>query len=352
MKLFVSLLAAITTLAPLVSADEVVLKNGNHLTGSIVKLDDNKLILKTDFADDINIKWDAVSSFSAEQPVVIETADRKIRATTVTRKDGSIELTPPSGQPVTLQATDVKTLRSSAEEATYEQTLREGLLAGWAGGANLGLALARGNSQSLSFSTGMNLARTTTTDKITMYSTSVYTKDDILNSVTSNAIQGGIRYDHNLTKKVFAYVSGDFEYNDLQKLDIRSVIGGGLGYHAINGPRTTLDLLAGLAWTHEKYGTGLVNNIFAPSFGEDLTTKLSSRTLFTQSAFFYPYVTGSQSGNYRFTFDSGISTKISRWFSWQTTISDHYVSNPLAGTKGNDLLLSTGLGITLGAAKK
>jgi len=351
MKPILRLTSVLLLLTTLLAADEVTLKNGNHLTGTIIKLDDNKLVLKTDFADDIKIKWDAVKSFSAEQPLFIQTPDNQVSVTSLNRKDGSVEINSASATPVTLQDTDLKGLRSKSEQASYEKTLHPGLREGWAGGANLGLALARGNSETLSLSTGMNLDRATTTDKTSLYATTVYAKDNIRDSVTANAIQGGIRYDHNLTKKVFAYVSGDFEYNDLQKLDIRSIIGGGLGWHAINSSRTVLDLFGGLSWTHEKYGTGLINNIFAPSVGEELSHKLSANTVFKEKAFFYPYVTGSQVGDYRFAFDSGLSTKISKWLSWQTTLSDHYVSNPLPGTKGNDLLLSTGLGLTLSGTK-
>lgn len=347
-----ALLVSIMMLAPLLSADEVILKNGNHLTGTIVKLDDNKLVLKTDFADTINIKWDAVSSFSAEKAVVIQTPDKKLSATTLDRKDGSVEINAASAQPVTIPADEVKTLRSESEQQVYEASLHPGLLGGWAGGGNFGLALARGNSQTLNVSTGMNLARTTLDDKLSLYSTTVYSKDDILDTVTANAIQGGARYDRNINKTIFGYVSADFEHDELQMLDLRSIVGGGLGWHAINNSRTTLDVLGGFAWTHESYGTGLVNSIFGPSIGEQLTHKLSANSSFTEKAFFNPYVTGSQAGNYRFAFDSGINTKISHWLSWQTTLSDHYVSNPLVGTKGNDLLLSTGLGITFAPAKK
>lgn len=332
-------------------ADQVTLKNGDHLTGTVIKLDDKKLVLKTDFADTVNIKWDAVSSISSKEAITIQTADKKIAVTSVAQKDGSVELTSSTGQTVTIAPSDLKSLRSQSEEQAYEASLHPGLLAGWAGGANVGLALARGNSESLSISTGMNLARTTTTDKITLYSTTVYTKDDILNAVSANAIQGGIRYDHNLTKKLFAYVAGDFEHNQLQDLDIRSIFSGGLGWHAVNSPRAVLDILGGASWTHESYGTGLVNNIFAPSAGEDLTLKLSDRTELKETVFFFPYVSSGLAGNYRVAFDSGISTKISKWLVWQTKLSDHYVTNPLPGTKSNDLLLSTGLGISLPGKK-
>ena len=348
-----NLLIASIILTPFLFADQVTLKNGDRLTGSIVKLDDKKLVLKTDFADTVNIKWDAVSSISAEQPVTVRTstAEKQISGTTVTQKDGQVDVAATGGQVVTVPSSAVTDLRSQSEEQEYEASLHPGLLAGWAGGANLGLALARGNSESLSISTGVNLARTTTTDKLVLYTTTVYTKDDILNAITANAVQGGIRYDHNLTKKLFAYIAGDFEHDDLQKLDIRAIPSAGLGLHVINSPRAVLDILGGASWTHESYGTGLVNNIFAPSVGEDLTLKLTANTVFKETVFFFPYLSSGLAGNYRVTFDSGLSTKISKWLAWQTTLSDHYVTNPLTGTKGNDLLLSTGLGITLSGKK-
>jgi hypothetical protein len=38
-----------------------------------------------------------------------------------------------------------------------------------------------------------------------------------------------------------------------------------------------------------------------------------------------------------------VTTKISKWLGWQTTASDRYLSNPIPGTKSNDLILTTGL---------
>jgi len=342
----------LTLLLPaFLSADEVVLKNGNHLTGTIVKLDDKKLVLNTDFADTINIKWDAVASFNASTPVVVQTTTQKLIVASLERKDDKLDLSTTSGQPVEIESTNVTSLRSENEQATYEKSLRPGLMQAWAGGVNFGLALATGNSDTLSVSTGMNLNRQTTTDKLALYSTTVYSKDNNADKVNANAIQGGFRYDHNLTKKLFAYAGSDFEYDSLQNLDIRAIPNGGLGWHAIATPTTVLDLFGGVAYTYESYSTGITNNIFSPSAGEEFSHKFNDRTSFTEKAFIFPYVTGSQSGNYRFAFDAGLSTKISRWLNWQTSMSDRYVSNPPLGTKGNDLLLSTGLGVTLPGKK-
>ncbi|HUN88107.1 MAG TPA: DUF481 domain-containing protein [Terriglobales bacterium] len=347
----VSIVFLLLFVPALLTADEVVLKNGNHLTGTIVKLDDNKLVLNTDFADTINIKWDAISSFTAKTPVIIQTPDRKLDVASLERKDGNVDLTTTSGQPVEIEAANVKAIRSQGEQVTYEKSLHPGVLESWAGGVNFGLALATGNSDTLNVSTGMNLNRTTTTDKINTYLTTVYSKDNNADKVTANAIQGGFRYDRNITRKLFAYGGSDFNFDSLQHLDIRAVPNGGLGWHAINSPTTVLDVFFGVAYTYESYSTGITNHLFSPSVGEQLTHKLNSRTNFTEKAFIFPYVTGGQAGNYRFAFDAGVSTKISRWLTWQTSLSNIYVSNPPPGTKGNDLLLTTGIGLTLAGRK-
>jgi hypothetical protein len=49
---------------------------------------------------------------------------------------------------------------------------------------------------------------------------------------------------------------------------------------------------------------------------------------------------------FRSTVNAGLSTRINSFLTWQTSFSDVYVTNPQAGTKGNDILLTTGLGIS------
>ena len=46
--------------------DQVTLKNGDRLTGTIVKSDDKMetLLVKTEFAGDVKVKWDAVASIA------------------------------------------------------------------------------------------------------------------------------------------------------------------------------------------------------------------------------------------------------------------------------------------------
>jgi hypothetical protein len=56
-------------------------------------------------------------------------------------------------------------------------------------------------------------------------------------------------------------------------------------------------------------------------------------------------------GEYRFSFDTTAVTRLSRSLGWQVTLSDRFNSNPIPGTKKNDLLLTTGLRVTLGGRR-
>ena len=69
----------------LLHAEQVSLKNGDHLSGSIVSMDGKKLVLKTTYAGDVSIDWAEVSQFSSDkQPLVVTKADKQLVSGTVT----------------------------------------------------------------------------------------------------------------------------------------------------------------------------------------------------------------------------------------------------------------------------
>ena len=73
--------------APSLYADTVVLKNGDKLTGTAVKLDGGKLTFKTAYADAIAITWDQVASLTTSQPMVLPTPKGNLTITAIERSD-------------------------------------------------------------------------------------------------------------------------------------------------------------------------------------------------------------------------------------------------------------------------
>jgi putative salt-induced outer membrane protein YdiY len=252
---------------------------------------------------------------------------------------------------------DVKQIRSQAGETAYEKSLHPPLYDAWKLGVNFGFALARGNSNTTTLNTGFNADRKTMDDEITLYESSVYTTSNVpgvSSGVTANEVLGGAKYDRNITKDMFAFVSGDFTHDALQDLILQQIYTAGLGWHAIDTPGTTLDVLAGLNYTRASYSAGLTStgattgvdqNLAGVTMGEDFMHKFNKVATATEQFYFYPDL--SNTGQYRFSLDSALNTKINTWLAWQVAFSDRYITNPpILGTKSNDAIFTTGLNIT------
>jgi putative salt-induced outer membrane protein YdiY len=327
-------------------ADQVVLKNGDRLSGTILESDSKILVIKTEFAGEVTIQWAAVTEIQSTQSLHVEAKDAQPATGTVTTSGSTFEVTTATAGTVSVAKESVLNMRNSEQEAAYEQSLHPRLTQGWTGGANVGFALTAGNSETKNLALAFTGDRKSLKDHVALYANSVYATNRTAGGVsgtTANSTQSGIRYERNLSVRVFTFVAGDFQTDALQGLDLRSVYGAGFGYHVIKNDRTTLDLLAGANYTRENYTT-LKRNVAALTLGEELTQKLGKSTLLTQKLYLFPAL--SEAGEYRSTFDFGTVTKISKWLGWQTAFGDIYVTNPPAGKKKNDIALTTGLSVT------
>jgi putative salt-induced outer membrane protein YdiY len=326
-------------------ADQVTMSNGDRLSGTILKSDDTALVLKTEYAGEVKLDWSAIKEVQSTQPLHLVLKNGQSVSGLVTSTNGHLRVATSSGASAETATSEIA---SVDQEAAYKASLHPGLLQEWSGGSTVSFALTRGNSQTKNLALAFTAARQTLNDKLGLYANTVYATNDApgaVPSTTANAIQAGARYDHDITKRLFGFVAADFQTDALHGLNLRSVPGAGLGVHVIKNSATTLDLLAGINYTRENYTT-FTRNFAAASFGEELTHKLHSSTLITQSFNFYPDL--SDLGEYRGTFNFGTVTKISKWLGWQNAFGDIYVTNPPTGKKQNDLLLTTGLNFSFG----
>ena len=349
-------LIAFLGLASALFADQVTLKNGDRLTGTVVKSDGKTLVLHTEAAGDVTIQFGAIQEIKTEQELHVTLKGGKTAVGPVTTTDGKLEIATKSAGTVEAPASDVTLIRNDAEQTAYDKSLHPGFRHGWTGGANVGFSVARGNSETENLALAFNAAHTTLNDKITLYASSIDTTNNLATpSTVANLNTGGLRYDRNVNPKLFAFGAADFSANALQFLDLRSVYSGGFGYHAIKSDKTILNFLGGVNYTHEVYSNGplvagsttvyqsygVTNRFVALTLGQELTQKLGKSTGVTENFYFYPNL--QQTGQYRTDFNIGTVTKISKWLGWQNQFGDVYVSNPPTNTKNNDVIFTTGL---------
>jgi putative salt-induced outer membrane protein YdiY len=376
-KRFVAGLLLLLTIPAL--ADQIVLKNGDRLTGTITKSDGKQLVIKTDYAGDVTVKFDAIQSITSTGDLNV-TLGGKTAVGSVTTSGTDVIVATKTAGPVEAPISSVTLMRSPAEQAAYEKSLHPGLLDGWAGGANLGFALTAGNSETKNLNIGFNGSRTGFHDKLILYETSIYATTSKLSlqpiptQTTANSNSGGVRYDHDFVSRVFGFGSADFFNNSLQNLDLRYILGGGIGYHAIKTPNTTLDFLAGINYTHESFSDLMETNPTPPpatltynhsdsaaalTVGDNFSHKLGKNSVFTQSFLLYPSfsqtniafpgATPDEVRILRGTFNIGLVTKLHKWLGWQVTLADVFDNHPLASNppiERNDITLATGLNIS------
>jgi putative salt-induced outer membrane protein YdiY len=337
-------------LASSLLADQVTVKNGDRITGSIVKKDAKTVIIKSDVFGLVTIPWDQVRTVTADQPINVVLSTGETVQGTVRPRDERVEIEV-AGARREVALTEITGMRDAAEQRAYERLLEPGLGQLWAGAATLGFAGTQGNAKTRTLTSSFTAARVTDSDKTNIYFNAVRASAVLagLSAKTAQAVRGGWGYSRNLSSRIFVNGFNDYEYDRFQNLDLRVVLGGGLGAIVWKGENGRFDVLGGGAWNRESFSppspaAAFTRNSAEAYFGDDLTYKLSAVTALYQSARVFPNL--SNTGEYRLNFDLGANTKLASWLVWNVAISDRFLSNPVPGRQKNDLLYTTGIGVT------
>lgn len=328
-------------LAPALRADQVLLTNGDIITGSVVKKDGATLTLKSDVLGVVSMPWSAVKSLKSEEKLtVVLPGGETVTGTVATTGDALQVAAGAATRSAPLK--EVSVLRNAAEQRAWERLQSPGWGQLWAGFFDLGLALARGNARTDTLTTSFNASRITSTDKTAAYFSQIRGTARVKgeSSTIASAVRGGWSYNRNVSSRLFVSTLNEYEHDRFQDLNLRFVAGGGFGLHAVKTDTLRLDLNGGLNYSRENFTHDLRRNSAEANFGNDLSYKLSTITTLTQSFRIFPNLTDT--GEYRAALDLSTATALSKWLAWQVTASDRFQSNPVLGRQRNDLVLSTG----------
>jgi putative salt-induced outer membrane protein len=326
------------------------MKNGDKLSGSIVKYDGKNLIMKSEFAGQVTIPWEAVTAMASTDPLNVGLKDGQMLVGVVTTSDGKLSVATKDTGAVVAARENVVVIRSKEEQAAFDadadHSRNPRLIDLWTGFLDLGYATTRGNTDTGSFTLNTVATRATSRDKIEGKFTMIESSSNASGKsiTTANAKRGAISYNLNVNKRWFGFGSVGLEADEFQLLDLRFNPAGGIGYHAWKTPKTSLDAQFGVSEDKEFFAGGTNRSFTEVLLGEEFVHKVSATTSIHEQLTVFPNM--SDSGNYRVNLDMSVVTAIKKWFGWQFTVSDRFLSNPLPGRKENDLLLSTGLRMT------
>jgi putative salt-induced outer membrane protein len=331
----------------ILQADQVTLKNGDRITGKIITSDDKTVTIKTEAMGEVKIDRAAVEALNSDEPLNVTLKSSRLNGAIRTERDRLL-ITKGDAVISTAALDEVVAIRDDAAQKAWdrEQERLENppLLDFWSGNLSLNLANASGNARTVTFGTGALAQRITGSDKIVLNYTQIYSRQSTVQpfGATANRISGGVRYDRNLGPRLLAFTLANFDFDRFQDLDLRRVLGGGLGYHVFKDGPNFFDVGGGLTWNHEKFGTGLRRNSGEALVSEESAHQVTAALRLFQRGLVFPNLTDR--GQYRLNWDGGISLALTRLLSWNIALSDRYLSNPLPGRKKNDVLITTGIG--------
>lgn len=245
-------------------------------------------------------------------------------------------------------------LGASLATASFAQVKTDGE---WRGSGGAALSATSGNTSSTSLLLNADAVRATAADKIILGAAINYGRSKIagVQTTTANKWALGGEYDYNLTTRIYGFGKLGLEGDKLIDLSRRIALTGGLGYKVIDTPDLAFDVLGGVGYVTDKYGSnqtiaGKTDTTFSRAtlyVAETSTHQLSSTTAFKQRLDVYPGISGDKAVLAKFS--AGLSVAMSNAMSLTVGVTDAYNSKPGVGLKKNDFGLFTGVNVRFGA---
>ena len=209
------------------AADEVHLKNGNRLSGTIIGLSEGKLMLETDFAGRLSIDWSRVERIESESPIEVVLADG-------TRVKGTA---------APLDLTRVAAINPPVEPAVQ-----------FSGRINVGLNKASGNTETETAHADAELTARSTYHRVS--TGAAFTRASKDNRKTEENMLGRLKHDYFLTPKLYFYTAGLAERDEFKDISFRGTLGPGLGYQFFEGELMNLAVEAGPSYVYTNFNSG------------------------------------------------------------------------------------------------
>jgi putative salt-induced outer membrane protein YdiY len=224
-------------------ADEVFLKNGNHLSGTIVSMGEGKLVLETNFAGRLTIDWGSVERLSTDAPLTIVLADGStiLGIPGPDETPGRLKLAAePLSDPVPVELALVAAINPPEEPPVK-----------FNGRINVGLNKASGNTDKENAHVDAELIARTAKQRFTMGG--AYNRASDNNRKSEDNASGYSKYDYFLTERLYLYMNGMAEMNKFRDINLRTTVGPGIGYMVFEGELMNLSIEAGPSYVRTDY---------------------------------------------------------------------------------------------------
>jgi len=309
-----------------VCADKVVLENGDTLTGTVVKVLDGKLTLKTDYSAPIEIQVSKIKQIFTDNPVEVHLSSGEVlKGKIETNEDGQL-VVGKSGERETTSVDLAKVVSVNPPPPKK-----------WSGSINAGGNIQTGNTDRKGVILEAQVTRKTDLDRIFFHYLFNYAEEN--GEMTARSQYGEMEYDYFFTKKWYALAAVSLLNDKFSNYRLRTIVGPGVGYQVWDDPVKALSFEAGLAYQVNDYYTGNDTSFLTARLGGKVRYKLFDFLVLSDSLLFYPSI--GKGGEYTFRNEAALTVPLGgRWGArWSLKLANiiDYNSNPQPGFERADI---------------
>jgi putative salt-induced outer membrane protein YdiY len=255
-------------------ADEILLENGDRLTGTVLKLEGGKLTLKTDYAGEIQIPVEKIKRLTTDKPVEVHLGTGEvIKGKLKTMEEGKIEVEPsPDRTAATIEWKKVASINPPPVK--------------WHGSINAGGSLQTGNTTRNSASVAASARRKGEDDRFSLDFLFNYASDS--GTTSARNTYGGLKYDYFFTKKFYSYLAVNLLNDEFQDLQLRTTAGPGVGYQLWDDPVKALGIEGGFTYVWEQHYNNPNKDYAAARLAADFRYQIFKLLGFTDYIQIYP----------------------------------------------------------------
>jgi len=315
------LLAAMAALVTMVSAaDEVHLKDKSLVYGIVTGIKDGVLIVTTDFAGELKIPLEKILGVTTDSDQTLTLKSGGVYTGRMDFSTGQQQIVQEVG-PAPIDITTLAVVAPVPPEGAPKPP------AVWKGRVELGLNGSSGNSDQLNALAGVTANRIDVKDRLTLSLRGQYQETESVR--TKNEAIGALRYERDISPRVFAFTRLELEYDEFENIDLRSTLAGGLGYFLVRGPRQDLKVRGGLAVQNELFGDGTSDTKPLAEAGYDY--RLDVKRWFRYNSALTYFVDPGDVDDWRLTAENAAEFPLSNTTGWKLRLGvrNEYDSEPL-----------------------
>jgi putative salt-induced outer membrane protein YdiY len=311
---------------PSMSADQLVLNNGDRLSGTLVELRGGALTFTTDYAAEVKIAASAVSLVETDHEVELRLQSDEVLIGKLKTENGRLRVA----------GSDIR----SATSLSWDEVKSINVpFAVWGGGVWLGGSQVTGNTERQSVNFGAEATRASETDRWNFSLLYNYARED--GDLSTRNTYAVLKYDRFFSQRFYGYLSVEMLKDKFKDLNLRTIVGPGIGYQFWDKATRALALEAGAAYFSEDRRAGDDKQWATGRLAAKFRLQLSDSIRFSDHLILYPRFQKPGEGSLRN--DAALVTSLGS--SWSLRIAHlwEHDSQPAEGVKNNDFTTSVNL---------